>query len=86
MGATMRVEVDIDSDGLRALMNGSGLAGACRKAAERIAAEAGDGFHVTREYHPGTRVLFRVYGDTDEALIAESDEKALSRAVSACRS
>lgn len=86
MGTTVRIEVDLDVGGLFALMNDGGISGECRKAAERIAAAAGDGFHVTREYHPGTRVMYRVYGDSDDANIAEADEKVLSRAVSACRS
>ena len=85
MGATIRVEVDIDGAGLVQLLNDQGVAGACKEAADRIAAAAGDGFHVTREYHPGSRVMYRVYGDAD-GNVAEADEKKLSRAVSACRS
>lgn len=86
MATTVRVEVEIDAGGLLQLMNDPGISAECRKSAERIAAVAGDGFHVTREYHPGSRVLYRVYGDSDDALIAEADDKVLSRAVSACRS
>ena len=86
MGTKVRIEVDLDVGGLFALMNSDGISGECRKSAERIAAAAGDGFNVTRAYYPGTRVMYRVYGDSDDANIAEADEKVLSRAVSACRS
>lgn len=83
----VRVVIELDHDGIRALLNEPGVAAACREQAERIAAAAGDGFHVTREYHPsGARSMFRVYGDSDEARFAEADEKTLSKAVSSCRS
>ena len=81
-----KVTIELDHDGIRELLNCDGVTDACRRAAERIAAEAGDGFHVTTAYHPGSRALYRVYGDSDEANIAEADDKVLSRAVSACRS
>lgn len=86
MATKMRIEVDLDGAGLVQLLNSQGVSGACRQQAERIAAAAGDGFHATREYRPGSRVLYRVYGASEEARIAEADEKKLSRAVSACRS
>ena len=81
-----KVTIELDHDGIRELLNCDGVTAACRDAAERIAAEAGDGFHVTRAYHPGSRSMFRVYGDSDDARIAEADDKVLSRAVSSCRS
>lgn len=86
MGTKVRIEVDLEGSGLVALMNSQGVSAECRSSAERIAAMAGDGFHATREYRPGSRVLYRVYGDSDDARIAEADDKVLSRAVSACRS
>lgn len=82
----VKVTIELDHDGIRELLNCDGVAAECRRAAERIAAEAGPGFHVTPEYHPGSRSMFRVYGDSDDARIAEADDKVLSRAVSACRS
>ena len=77
MAGKVRVEVDLEGSGLVALMNSQGVSAECRSS---------DGFHATREYRPGSRVLYRVYGDSDDARIAEADDKVLSRAVSACRS
>lgn len=81
-----KVTIELDHDGIRELLNCDGVTEACHQAAERIAEAAGDGFHVTRAYHPGSRAVYRVYGDSDEARIAEADDKVLSMAVSACRS
>ena len=81
-----KVTIELDHDGIRELLNCDGVTAACQQAAERIAATAGDGFPATHAYHPGSRAVFRVYGDSDEARYAEADEKVLSRAVSSCRS
>lgn len=81
-----KVTIELDHAGIKELLNCDGVAAACEQAAERIAAAAGDGFHVTRPYHPGSRTVYRVYGDSDDANIAEADDKVLSMAVSSCRS
>lgn len=84
MAVTYRIE--LDHEGIRALLNSDEIGAVCQEAAERIAQTAGDGFHVTRPYHPGSRTVYRVYGDSDDARIAEADDKVLSSAVSSCRS
>lgn len=84
MAVTYRIE--LDHEGIKALLNSDEIGAVCQEAAERIAQTAGDGFHVTRPYHPGSRTVYRVYGDSDDARIAEADDKVLSSAVSSCRS
>lgn len=84
MAVTYRIE--LDHEGIKALLNSDEIGAVCAEAAERIAQTAGDGFHVTRPYHPGSRTLYRVYGISDDAKIAEADDKVLSAAVSSCRS
>lgn len=84
MAVTYRLE--LDHAGIQQLLNSDEIAAVCEQAAERIARTAGDGFKVTRPYRPGSRVLYRVYGMSDDARIAESDDKVLSTAVSSCRS
>lgn len=82
----MSVQVNLVSEGIKEMLKSDGIDSEVSRAADRIAAEAGDGFHKTRAYMTGSRVLYRVYGDSSDALIAEADDKVLSRAVSACRS
>lgn len=84
MAVSYRIE--LDHEGIKALLNSDEIGAVCQEAAERIAQTAGDGFHVTRPYHPGSRTVYRVYGDSDDARIAEADDKVLSSAVSSCRS
>lgn len=84
MAVSYRIE--LDHEGIKALLNSDEIGAVCKEAAERIAQTAGDGFHVTRPYHPGSRTVYRVYGDSDDARIAEADDKVLSTAVSSCRS
>ena len=85
MAVTYRIE--LDHEGIKALLNSDEIGAVCQEAAERIAQTAGDGFHVTRPYHPaGSRTVYRVYGDSDDARFAEADKKVLSMAVSSCRS
>lgn len=84
MAVSYRLEIHYDA--IRQILNSSNVASLCHQEAERIARTAGSGFHVTRPYYPGNRVIYRVYGDSDDARIAEADEKVLSTAVSSCRS
>ena len=55
-----KVTIELDHAGIKELLNCDGVAAACEQAAERIAAAAGDGFHVTRPYHPGSRTVYRL--------------------------
>lgn len=80
-----KVRIELDHDGIRQLLSSAPIAAECEKAAEKIAARAGDGFVVlpARELgFGGGRVGYAVKTDTEEARIAEATDKVLSRAVS----
>ena len=72
------------SDGIRELLCSQPIAAECEKAAEKIAARAGDGFEVLplRQMNfGGGRVGYAVKAATYEARKAESEDKVLSKAV-----
>ena len=82
------VRIELLSDGIQQLLSSSSVAEACHQAADRIAAAAGDGFEVSsmwRASFGGGRVAYSVKADTYEAKLAEAEDKALTRAVFACR-
>lgn len=83
-----KVRIELLSDGIRELLMSQPIADECEKAAEKIAATAGDGFEVlpAREMgFGGGRVGFAVHADSYDAKVAEAEDKALSKAVSSCR-
>ncbi len=87
MATTARIE--LNHDGIRELLCSAAIGGECEKAAQRIAAAAGDGFEVTSARQAGFgggRIAYGVAAATHEARLAEAEDKALSKAVSACRS
>lgn len=87
MGTKVRIE--LNHDGIRELLCSAPIASECEKAAKRIASAAGDGFEVTQSKRlgfGGGRVGVGVEAATYEARLAEAEDKALSRAVSQCRS
>lgn len=79
------VRIELNSDGIKELLNCPGVAGECRNAAGKVAAAAGENFTVSDELHPGSRVLFLVYPANGEGAKEEAEDKVLSRAVSQCR-
>lgn len=79
------VRIELDHDGIGQLLHSSVMAEQCRAAGERIAAVAGDGFEVRGPHNTGQRTAYTVYAATEDAKIAESENKALSMAVQACR-
>lgn len=85
MATTTRIEVEVLSDGVEALLKSAGIAAACESSAERIAATAGPEWSVVGPFQPGDRSMFLVVGD-GEGNYLEATEKTLSKAVSACRS
>ena len=82
-----KVRIALLSDGIRQLLTSAPIGAECEKAAKRIAGEAGDGFEVlpAREMgFGGGRVGYAVHAESYEAKKAEAEDKALSKAVSAC--
>lgn len=69
------------------------IAAEVKKAAEKVASKAGEGFEVTDAQMRGGnrnatykgRVGYGVYASNYEAMRAEAEHKALSRAVQSCR-
>lgn len=78
------VRIKLDHDGIQELLNCPEMSQVCADAAQMISDVAGDGFEVGEERH-GSRVWFTVYTESEEAKVAEAEDHALSRAVSACR-
>lgn len=79
-----KVRIELNHDGIRQLLTSAPISAECEKAAENIAARAGDGFEVlpAREMgFGGGRVGYAVYTATKEAREAEATDKALSKAV-----
>ena len=79
-----KVRIELLSDGIRELLCSQPIAVECEKAAEGIAARAGDGFEVLplrQMGFGGGRIGYAVKTDTYEACIAEAEDKVLSKAV-----
>ena len=79
-----KVRIELLSDGIRELLCSQPIAAECEKAAEDIAARAGDGFEVLplrQMGFGGGRIGYAVKTDTYEACIAEAEDKVLSKAV-----
>ncbi len=77
--------LELDHDGIAALLCSQPIAGECEAPARHIAATAGDGFEVIGPRFTGQRVAYSVSAATDDARVAEATDKSLSRAVQACR-
>ena len=81
---TTKVRIELLSDGIRELLMSAPIAAEGEKAAEMIAARAGDGFVVLpmrQMGFGGGRVGYAVKAETDEAKLAEAEDKVLSKAV-----
>lgn len=79
-----KVKIELNHDGIRELLCSAPIAGECEKAAQGIAARAGDGFVVLplrQMGYGGGRIGYAVHADTYEAKLAEAEDKALSKAV-----
>lgn len=84
--ARTRVQIEVLSDGISALMKEAGIVAEVDKAAERIAGIAGDEFSAKPAQVVGDRPMALVVPDGDEGRYLEATEKTLSKAVTACRS
>lgn len=79
-----KVRIELLSDGIRDLLMSQPIAAECEKAAETIAARAGDGFEVLpmrKQSFGGGRIGYAVKTATQEAREAEATDKVLSKAV-----
>lgn len=84
--AKVRVQVEILSDGVAALMKSAGIVAAVDSAAQRIASAAGAEFSAKPAQVVGDRPLALVVPDGYEGRLMEATDKTLSKAVTACRS
>lgn len=84
MAAQVRIQVVLNSQGVRDLLNSDGISAACKKAAESIRSRAGKHYHIRGPYHPGTRVVYRVYPDRI-GRYQEARDKTLTRALKSSR-
>lgn len=83
-----KIRIELNSDGIRQLLTSQPIANECEKAAQKVAAAAGEGFEVLplRQMNfGGGRVGYAVHAESYAAKVAESEEKTLSKAVNACR-
>lgn len=79
-----RVTIELDHGGIRAILESAEVASECKRAAEGIAQRAGEGFEVVGPQalgYGGGRVGYGVRASNYEAMKAESENKALSKAV-----
>lgn len=79
-----KIRIELNGEGIRELLMSDAIAKECEKAAEAIAARAGDGFEVLpmrRQGFGGGRVGYAVKTATQEAREAEATDKVLSKAV-----
>ena len=79
-----KIRIELNHDGIRELLMSQPIANECKKAAEKIAERAGDGFEVLPMKEMGFgggRVGYAVHADTYEAKLAEAEDKVLSKAV-----
>ena len=84
--AKVRVQVEILSDGVAALMKSAGIVAAVDSAAQRIASAAGAEVSARPAQVVGDRPMALVVPDGYEGRYLEATEKTLSKAVTACRS
>ena len=79
-----KVRIELNHDGIRELLTSAPIASECEKAAEGIAARAGDGFEVLpmrKMSYGGGRIGYAVSAETYEAKLAEATDKVLTKAV-----
>lgn len=79
-----KIRIELNHDGIRQLLMSQPIAAECEKAAERIAANAGDGFEVLplrQMGFGGGRIGYAVHAESYEAKLAEAENKVLSKAV-----
>ena len=91
--ARMKLRVELNHDGIRSILQGSGVGGAVLSAAESIKEAAGDGFEVSEpkivagNKNPiyAGRIARYVKTETEEAKEREATDHVLYGAVMSCR-
>lgn len=84
---TTKIRIELNHEGIQELLLSDEVAAACKDAADGIASRAGDGFEVTERQirtgskYGGQRVGYGVAATTYEAMKAEAEDGALSKAV-----
>ena len=80
-----KIRLELNHDGIKALLNSQEVSEFCREQAKEIAERAGDGFEVVGPkslgYGGSPRVGWGVEADTYAAKLEEANNKTLSRAV-----
>ena len=78
-----KVRIELNHDGIRELLCSAPIGNECMKAAEAIAARAGDGFVVLplMELTRAGRIGAAVAAESYEAKRAEAEDKVLTKAV-----
>lgn len=86
MATSVRIQVEILSDGVSELMQSEGIVAAVDAAAKRIERTAGPEFHAKPAQVEGHRAVALVVPVGRKGAYVEATEKRLSKAVTACRS
>lgn len=82
-----KIRIELNHAGIQELLSSAEVSAVCKEAAEEIAQRAGEGFEVTEQQvrngsrYGGTRVGYGVYTSNYEAMVAEAEYGALSKAV-----
>lgn len=82
--ATQKIRIELNRDGVVALLQSAEVAADLAARGERIASAAGDGFEVKASTNRDRAVVF-VSTETTEARRAEAEDRALTRAIDAGR-
>lgn len=82
----MGARIELNSGGMRQLLNDPGVAAKCLSEARRVAKMAGAHFDAEGPYCPGSRALALVVPHDGKGAYLEATEKTLTKAVSACKS
>lgn len=84
MAKRKRTRIRFDYAGFNAVRRSEAVRADLGARAERIAAAAGPGFETKATLNPG-RAGVLVYADTYDAMVAEAENKALTRAIDSGR-
>lgn len=82
--ARRRMRIELNSKGLRQLLRSPEVLADVEQRAQRIAAAAGEGFEASAKLGPN-RARASVVTATAEAMLAEAEDRALTRALDAGR-
>ncbi|MGO2080280.1 hypothetical protein [Glutamicibacter arilaitensis] len=84
MAKRKKTRIRFNYAGFNAVRRSEGVRADLEARAQRIAAAAGPGFETKSTLNPG-RAGVLIFADTHEAMVAEAEDKALTRAIDAGR-